>query len=398
MATSPVPPEQTPAPVMRTLAMEFRGEGSVYFGIWVVNLLLIFVTLGIYYPWAKYRRLKYFHQHTFVDGQPLDFLAKPTQMAKGYFIGAVVFAIYSATSNLVPMVGLGVLALIAIALPWAMRSARRFYLANTSWRGLRFAFLGNTKDIYLALAPAVLLGFALAAVAVFTAETPLLDEEGKMTLGLTMLGLSLAYFLVVPTWTFYKLNRYFHTNYAWSTVRLGFSGSFGDFVKLGLKTLGMSIAIYVLVVLGVVAAMVTGAASMYQEGENLLTGANMVALGAGGLIGAVLLVFSVIAVKAYFTSRLQNLLWNKSAAPGLQFASSLQWGKLVTLGVKNLVLVVLTLGFYWPFAVVAMSRLKIGAMSATTDLDFALLTAQVRSKGGAAADALTDLFDVDLAL
>jgi uncharacterized membrane protein YjgN (DUF898 family) len=394
----PVEQHQSPAPDMQKLAMEFRGEGSVYFGIWAVNLLLIFVTLGIYYPWAKYRRLKYFHQHTFVDGQPLDFLAKPTQMAKGYFIGIAVFAIYSVTSNFVPMVGLGVLALIALALPWAMRSARRFYLANTSWRGLRFAFLGNTKDIYIALAPAVLLGFALAAVGVFMAETPLPGNDAKLTQGLTILALSVAYLLVLPTWTFYKINQYFHSNYAWSTVHLGFTGRFSDFVKLGLKTVGMSFAVYFLVILAVGISVAMGAASMYKEGENSLSGASMVALGVGGLLGVVLVVVSVIAVKAYFTSRLQNLLWTKSSAPGLHFASSLGWGRLVALGVKNWVLIILTLGFYWPFATVALTRLKIGAMSLTSNLNFALLTAQVGGKGGAAADALTDLFDVDLAL
>ncbi len=38
---------------------EFFGEGSKYFGIVVVNLLLTFLTLGLYYPWAKERSRKY---------------------------------------------------------------------------------------------------------------------------------------------------------------------------------------------------------------------------------------------------------------------------------------------------------------------------------------------------
>eukprot|EP01031_Cornospumella_fuschlensis_P012127 gene12127-14827_t len=35
------------------LRIEFTGSGSEYFRIWVVNLLLLLVTVGIYYPWAK---------------------------------------------------------------------------------------------------------------------------------------------------------------------------------------------------------------------------------------------------------------------------------------------------------------------------------------------------------
>lgn len=53
--------------------IEFTATGSEYFRIWIVNLLLILVTLGIYLPWAKVRKLKYFYSNTWVDGDALDF-------------------------------------------------------------------------------------------------------------------------------------------------------------------------------------------------------------------------------------------------------------------------------------------------------------------------------------
>jgi hypothetical protein len=46
--------------------IEFTGSGSEYFRIWIVNLLLTLVTFGIYYPWAKVRRLRYFYGNTLV--------------------------------------------------------------------------------------------------------------------------------------------------------------------------------------------------------------------------------------------------------------------------------------------------------------------------------------------
>ena len=46
------------------LPIEFTSSGSEYFRIWIVNLLLMFVTFGIYYPWAKVRRLRCFHANT----------------------------------------------------------------------------------------------------------------------------------------------------------------------------------------------------------------------------------------------------------------------------------------------------------------------------------------------
>ena len=39
------------------LNFEFRGDGMEYFKIWIVNILLTIVTLGIYSAWAKVLRL-----------------------------------------------------------------------------------------------------------------------------------------------------------------------------------------------------------------------------------------------------------------------------------------------------------------------------------------------------
>src|SRR5262249_15612925 len=71
---SPVKPEP------RELSMRFTGSGSEYFRIWIVNLLLTLVTLTLYYPWAKVRRLRYFYGNTVVDGQPLGFHANPKKV------------------------------------------------------------------------------------------------------------------------------------------------------------------------------------------------------------------------------------------------------------------------------------------------------------------------------
>ena len=48
----------------RAEQLHFTGSGTEYFGIWIVNLLLTIVTLGIYSAWAKVRRLQYFYRHT----------------------------------------------------------------------------------------------------------------------------------------------------------------------------------------------------------------------------------------------------------------------------------------------------------------------------------------------
>ena len=63
VAAAAVLPPQT-----RVLKIRFTGSGSEYFRIWAVNLLLILVTLGLYLPFAKARRIRYFYANTLVDG------------------------------------------------------------------------------------------------------------------------------------------------------------------------------------------------------------------------------------------------------------------------------------------------------------------------------------------
>ena len=45
-------------------AVTFTGNGREYFGIWIVDVLLSIVTLGIYSAWAKVRRMQYFARNT----------------------------------------------------------------------------------------------------------------------------------------------------------------------------------------------------------------------------------------------------------------------------------------------------------------------------------------------
>ena len=52
---------------MQRHQVEFRGQTGEYFGIWIVNVLLSIITLGIYGAWAKVRDKKYMYGSTFID-------------------------------------------------------------------------------------------------------------------------------------------------------------------------------------------------------------------------------------------------------------------------------------------------------------------------------------------
>src|SRR5215475_8491860 len=112
------PPRFGPPPPLEVDGVRnpvFHGSGGTLFGIHVVNALLILVTLGIYYFWAKTRVRRY--------------LASQAEMELDRF------AYHGTAKELL----LGTLK--------AVVGARRYRLSRTSWRGIRFSFRGQVWDL-----------------------------------------------------------------------------------------------------------------------------------------------------------------------------------------------------------------------------------------------------------
>jgi len=72
----------------RELGFEFFGKGLEFFRIWIVNILLTVVTLGIYSAWAKVRTQRYLYGNTRLDGASFEYLAEPLQILQGRLIGS----------------------------------------------------------------------------------------------------------------------------------------------------------------------------------------------------------------------------------------------------------------------------------------------------------------------
>jgi uncharacterized membrane protein YjgN (DUF898 family) len=124
--------------------VQFTGKGGEYFGIWIVNLLLSIITLGIYSAWAKVRRMKYFYNNTKIDGVGFDYHAKPLSILKGRIIAFLIFVLYAVLSKFSPIMGFILLIALFIATPWIIVRGMIFNARNSSHRGLRFDFTGKT--------------------------------------------------------------------------------------------------------------------------------------------------------------------------------------------------------------------------------------------------------------
>ncbi|HJU38251.1 MAG TPA: YjgN family protein, partial [Tahibacter sp.] len=135
------------APPAATLPMPhrftFSGDAREYFRIWIVNLALGIVTLGVYSAWAKVRTQRYFYSHTRLAGSPFEYLAQPLPILKGRIIAVVLFGGYLLSSEFMPVVSLVLLVVISLATPWLVVRGLMFRARYASWRGLTFRFVGD---------------------------------------------------------------------------------------------------------------------------------------------------------------------------------------------------------------------------------------------------------------
>ena len=369
------------------LELRFVGSGSEYFRIWIVNLLLTIITLSLYYPFAKVRRMRYFHGATEVGGHALSFHANPWKLLRGYLLVGALLAAYSLTLRLAPTMALVAVALMALLWPALWHSSLRFRMANTGWRGLRFRFTGSRLDAYKVMLP----WFVLAAL--FFAVAPSADAKPGVMPSVwfwLVWGLSL---LLWPA-LFWLMKRYQHSHYALAGERTKFTVTLGQLYIMGLRIGGVWLA--AVVVLGVGMGIVAGLGAL----GGLRTGA----LGAGAIVAmALVAILGFVVFQAllwpYLTSRLQNLYWNDTSSQHLYFQSRLAFRPLAWLTLKNWLLIILTLGLYWPFARIELARLRLEAMSVqcTIDID-ALVNDAAAIDEGAAGDAAGDLLGIDLGL
>ncbi len=157
---------ESSAPIA-SVGFEFRGDTMEYFRIWIVNLMLSVVTLGIYVPWAQVRSRRYLYANTYLDGHSFDYLAKPVNLLIGYLVVVAFFGLYLLAGVFNPLFVAPVVLVYLLAFPWLAYKALRFRTRNTAYRNVRFGFDGTLGNAYAAF-----MGWALLVPFTFGLITP----------------------------------------------------------------------------------------------------------------------------------------------------------------------------------------------------------------------------------
>ncbi len=335
----------------------FTGEWSEYFRIWIINVLLTIVTLGIYAAWAKVRRKRYFYANTKLYGQAFEYLADPKRILIGNVIVVGMFLLLTFSQVVSPLLYVMLALLFAIAVPWFIARALLFNARNTAWRGLKFNFTGT----YGGAAPAFLLWPMLV----------------PFTLG-----------LIFP-FIARRQKSYVVDHHTFGTSPFAFSGKTEDFYRI----YGVAALFFLPVIaLYFVFIFVAVAAAMAQKSGGQPP---VAALGMVSLLFIVAVPLAIVGAM-YLRARMFTYVWNHTSIAGNRFTAAMRARDLLLLHVVNTLVTALTGGLMHPWAAIRAAKFQLDRLQVIPAGNVDSFVAAAQPPVGAVGDAASDFFDFDL--
>ncbi len=314
----------------------FSGKGFEYFRIWIVNLVLTVVTLGLYSPWARIRSRRYFYGNTTLDGASFDYDPNPWRMLVGRVIAVILFGVYYWLGIVSPEIGALAGFVFMLISPWAINKSLAFNARYTRYRNIRFRFDGTYNEALVAF-----LVWPMAAAISFGILVPVMMQ---------------------------RMQRFVTIHHRYGNKGFNFSATSGQYYRLFFAVIG--------ILLG------TGITAMLVGQIDPLP----VLIGLGGYALAIV----------FYNTRLHNLIYNHSSLASNNFRANYELRSYGWLMVSNVVLIVLTLGLYLPFAKIRVAQYKSEhiALDVAGDLDnFVAMSAEEQSAFG---EEFSDVFDLDI--
>ncbi len=372
---------------------EFTGKAGEYFSIWIVNVLLTILTLGIYSAWAKVRNKQYFYGNTWLDGNSFRYLADPKQILKGRIIAVVFFALYY-FSGLISPVAAGVsLLLIMLLVPALLVMSMSFQLRNSAYKNIKFSFEKNFKKAYMVfILPMLVIGPYFLAITLLQPEQLATKQELPKHLLVMMAGLPLLIMLLFPWWE-YMITRFKVDHADFGTSDFAFTANKRAYYFLYLK------ALLGIMLVGILFAVV------FAGGVAGVIGAKAAENGAQPAASPILSLFLPLAMIipylwffAYIQTKRTNLVYSNINIEGHKLTSNLSVGYMMYLYATNTLAMALSLGLLMPWAKIRTARYRTSMTAVVPSGDFDGFIAAQSSHQSALGEEMGEVFDLDLGM
>lgn len=343
----------------KTHAIRFTGEGTEYAKIFFMNILLSILTLGIYSAWAKVRNKKYFYGNTILDDSSYQYHATGKQVLIGRLIAIGLLIAFQVLSGILPAAGLVLLLVLFIALPIIIIRSMRFNLRMSSYRQIRFNFIGQYFSV---------LGyyFVLPVLSMFT------------------LYLGLPYAI-------YKQTKYTLDQTKYGSSHFEFQGKASEFFMAYL--IGFLLMLGAMILIGLTMSL------FMPSLAGLTAGAEIDMATISGLILPMYagLFLSSILFIAYIKSRIMNHVFNNLHLDNVRFSSEVEFSKLLGIMTTNILFIVLSFGIFIPWAKVRSAKYILSCITVHSDNLGAFVQAE-KEKISAFGEEFGEAMDIDISI
>jgi len=357
---------QQPAVQSTRLApVEFSGKGGEFFGIWIVNVLLTIVTLGIYSAWAKVRTNQYFYGNTAIEGHRFSYLANPMQILKGRLLAVALFAAYTLSVQFFPVLGLFFVFGMLFLFPWLINQGLRFNLRMSSYRNVRFSFGGSYGEAFMCFI--------------------ILPIVGALTL-----------YLAMP-WVMSKVDEYIHSNVRYGDKQLNVKLQTGEYYVTCILVMVVMMVGFTLLAIVVGGLAATSAAVSPDFGPGMEEFAAL--MNIGGIVFFFGYILLICIVSALYRARIRNHILNNSEFEQLtSFKSSVEVMPFAVLMLTNTLAIVFSAGLAIPWAKVRQAKFMADATELEIDNNADAVIDTMEEQKASFAEEAAEIFDVDVSL
>jgi len=335
-SASAVESVQTP-PKTSILNFEFRGDGMEYFKIWIVNILLTIVTLGIYSAWAKVRNNRYFYSNLYLDDANFRYLADPITILKGRIIAIIALVAYYVASIFAPVIAVIIAIVLLFAIPYFINQSVAFTNRMSAYKNIQFRFKGSYGEAFMVIYIWPLIG---------------------------VLTMGILYPLAIL-----KANEYFVRNSSYGTTKFDFKATYKDYGMIFLTMLGIAFAI------GIPMAILT------------------YLIPALSMISPVVLFAVYFGLFVYFMVSMTNVFYASLSLVEHKFDAKLTVTGQTKVILINLFFTIITLGLYLPAAKVRMTKYICSCITMHAQGSLETFTAAEKENISALGEEFGQVFD-----
>ncbi len=380
--------------------LKFEGNSLEYFKIWIVNIFLTIITLGIYYPWAKVRNNRYFYANSNLEENNFEYHATGKQLFLGYMIGVLLFIIYITLSNIFPMYSMGFILALFIAIPWLIWRSMIFNMNVTTFNNIRFKFTGKLKQSYITFLFYPILFMALFGGVMYVLF--LIENKIAIISGIILLLVS---FLLI-----YAYYKKITTNYLINYTKYGTSSFKTDlqtkkFLIINIKTTLLSILCFLLAFL--VLALMFYLFNDLSNFDKLVSNFNdqekinstIFSMLPFIIAGYIIFIFLNFFIASYYITKTREYIFsNTSLDNEITFKSTINFFKLSFITITNVLVIMLTFGLAIPWSKVRLTRYMLENTRIDTQGDLDRFFNQQNSKHSALGEEIADSFNIDVSI